>query len=219
MPLPIWKRLHLTAVLAAGAFATQGCIYSAFQGARVLEEGKSSISPSFSIHSVGTDGESNWATTHFGAQFGAGLGSRLELQGRYERMDLHERGGDDDSDNEGANYIHLGLKYGVVQDIVAVAMPVGFMFGENVEDESETFQFHPSLFLTVPVAPILDINASAKALYLLDDMGDPLLAFNGGLGIRPGDGKFGLMPEMGLLFSPGDNGYLWHWGVGASVEF
>lgn len=218
MELFLWKRFLLTSALAASAFGTQGCyVYSAFQGARVLVEEKMSISPSASVVSFGNDGESSWMTTQFGARGGVGLGNGLEIQGRYERMQFHERG-DADFEFEGANYVDIGLKYGVVPDRVAIGMPIGFMFGENV-DEGDSFQIQPSLFLTIPVISHLDINASTKALFFTEDFGEPLLAFNGGLGIRTGRGEFSLLPEMGLLINPGENGYFWHWGMGASVEF
>ncbi|HKP98398.1 MAG TPA: hypothetical protein VJ385_21890 [Fibrobacteria bacterium] len=207
----------MSSALAALALGTQGCyVYSAFQGARTLDTGRYSISPSASIVSFGDDGESSWITTQFGARGAVGLGNRLELQSRYERVEPHD---DNNSNDWGYNYVDMGFKYGIVKDVLAVGMPVGFMFGEHV-DEGESWQLHPSLFLTLPAARFLDVNLSTTGLYFLNDSEDNFLwAFNGGLGIRPSDGRFTLMPEMGILTNPGEGGHFWHWGVGASMEF
>lgn len=212
-----WRSICLHSALATLALGTQGCyIYSAFQGARTLDQGRFSVSPSVSVVSYSQDGETDRMTTQYGARGAVGLGHRLELQTRYERVSPRE---DDLADVDGYNYLDFGFKYGIIQDILAVGMPIGFMFGENV-DEEESWQLHPSLYLTAPVAPFLDINFSTKALYFLDEpLKDLLWAFNGGFGIRPGDGRFSLLPEMGILFNPGEEGAFWNWGVGASAEF
>lgn len=204
-------------VLAALALGTQGCyVYSAFQGARTLDPGRVSLAPSASIVTFSLDGESSWMTTQFGARGAVGLGGRWEVQSRYERVGLHEP---DSGESSGYNYLDLGFKYGIVEDILAVGMPLGFMFGDYV-DEGDSWQLHPSLFLTLPVSRSLDVNLSTIGLYFLNDGDDDFLwAFNGGLGIRPRDGRFSLLPELGLLIDPGEDGHFWHWGVGAAWEF
>jgi hypothetical protein len=204
--------------LAVLALGTQGCyVYSAFQGARTLESGKISLSPSASVVSFGNDGESNWITTQFGARGAVGLGRRMEVQSRYERVGLHDP--DSAAESWGYNYVDLGFKYGIIENILAVGMPIGIMFGESV-DEGDSWQLHPSLFLTLPAARFLDVNLSTTGIYFLNESDDDFLwAFSGGLGIRPGERGFTLLPEVGLLTNPGEDGHFWHWGVGASLEF
>ncbi|MEO7427621.1 MAG: hypothetical protein ABI036_20725 [Fibrobacteria bacterium] len=211
-----WKTLCMSCALAISALGTQGCyIYSAFQGARTLEEGRYSVSPSASVVTFSNNGESRWMTSQFGLQGGVGLGNGLELQSRYERVEGHYSLIDD----MGYNYLDVALKYGLIKDKLAIGMPIGFMFGENV-DEGESWQLHPSLYLTFPAARFLDINFSTTGLYFLNDSDDHfLLAFSGGLGIRPGEDGFTLMPEVGILTDPGEDGHFWHWGLGASMEF
>jgi hypothetical protein len=192
-----------------------GCyVYSAFQGARVVQPGRIAVTPSLSLLSFGEDGESTAASTNYGAHAAIGLTDRLNLTGRYERVEWANSAGSSDSHN----YLDLGFKYAVVPDVLAFAMPIGFFYGEGVE-EDESLQIHPALHLTVPVMQQLDLNATAKYLHFFDDPSENLTAVMFGLGVRVIPERLTVFPELGYLFNLGEDGHYFHWGVGLGVEF
>jgi hypothetical protein len=218
-----WKNLCRASVLAAAAFAAQGCyIYSAFQGARILDQGKYSLTPSAALVNFSESTDPEISTVQLGGRGSAGIGNHLELQVRYERnntsIEIDDPDVNVDGNSVGFNYLDFGFKYGLVPDRLAVGLPIGFMFGKDVE-EGESLQIHPTLFLTIPASSSVDVNISAKSLLFFEQLEDPLLAINGGLGIRLGRSSLTLLPETGFLFSPGDEGNYYHFGMGVNAEF
>jgi hypothetical protein len=196
--------------LGAVVFLAGGCFTSSsLQSARMLGEGEIELTPSYSSQNLSFDGNSERIAHQYGAQLGIGMSKNFNARIRYERIDWDENIGD-----TGYNFIAIEPKIGVVKDAIAISMPIGMWFGEMVE-ENESFQFHPSLHLTKIVTPVLELNGSAKMLIFTEDFED-LIALNIGLGVGNPD-QIVIRPEIGWLFSPGDDGHYFHWSIGFSL--
>lgn len=198
------------------ALATTACVppFSELQSARTLGPGHSEITPSFSMVRSSEEDADSFEQRQFGVHAGVGLTERVDLRMRFERITVEE--GDDES---GAVYVlGAGPKFGLVPDRLALYIPVGFAFGSDIE-VGETFQVHPTMLVTYPVMPGLDVTGSGKVLVpLASDGGDALLAFNVGLGIGEGRGPVVLRPEVGMLINPGEDGRFWQFSLGLSYQ-
>lgn len=190
--------------LLGGAMAAVACVpvFSDFQSAKLAGPGRVEITPSASTVSVSGEDEGH-VQDEYGVQVGTGVLDRLDLRARYVRV-------------EGINGVGFGPKIGLVKDRLALAVPVGFAFGEDVET-GKTWTVHPTLLLTQPVVPRLEVNASVKGLIPLSkDGGDTLVAVN--LGLALGDlERWAIRPEIGFLFNPGESGHFIHLGLGFTV--
>jgi hypothetical protein len=116
----------------------------------------------------------------------------------------------------GFNTIAFGPKFGLVADRVAVAVPVGFSFGEDIE-VADTWQFHPTLLMTVPMHQRVDFNPAARFVIPTREGADTLVAVHAGFGVRTGR-RLVLRPEAALVFNPGEDGVVWTVGLGASLR-
>jgi hypothetical protein len=193
-----------------GALAAVACapVFSDFQSAKLVGPGRVELTPSASrVSFSGEDG--GRVQDEYGVQVGAGVLDRLDLRAGYVRMQVADGGG-------GINAVGFGPKIGLVKDRVALAVPVGFAFGQDVEI-GKTWTVHPTLLLTQPVVPRLEVNASVKGLIPLSkDGGDTLVAVN--LGLALGDlERWAIRPEIGFLFNPGESGHFTHLGLGFTV--
>lgn len=211
--LPV--RLVFLATFAPLLAALSGCaIYLPDQqSARLLSAGEWEVTPSFSSVTVSAEGESEHVQNQFGVRVGYGHSETLELRGGLERIAL-----DDDIADGGAYMIGGGPKFALSPGTAALYVPIGFAFGEDV-DNSETWTIAPTVLLTFEPSPGIEINPSAKAIYPFA-IEDPelLLGFNLGLGFTVADGRLVLRPEGGLVINPGDEGTVWGWTLGASLR-
>ena len=200
----IQRRLLAALGLAGGTLVAGGCapVFSDFQSARLVGRERVEITPSASTVSVsGEDG--GHVQDEYGVQVATGLLDRLDFRARYMRA-------------EGINGIAFGPKLGLVKDKVALAVPVGFAFGEDV-DSGKTWALHPTLLLTGPVNPHVEVNGSIKGLIPLSkDGGDTLVAFNVGLGVGDLE-RWVIRPEVGFLFNPGESGHFTQFGIALTV--
>lgn len=207
---------YVTAVLT---LALTGCYtYSSFQSARLLREGEFSATPCMSFHTMRSGDNARWVTSQFGARGAAGLAGAemLNLTAGYERIEGHSEAGGRGLEY---NYLEGGFKLGLVRDHLAFAMPVGLLFGGDINSSANTWQVQPGLIATVPLGgPLVDLNLAAKTLFFFDKDADNLLACNAGLGIRPLP-QLTVLPEAGLLFDPGEDGYFTYFGLGLSFKF
>lgn len=197
------RRRLLFAVLWT-TLAGTGCapVFSDFQSAKLVGRDRVEVTPSGSTVSFSGD-DGGHVQDEFGLQVGKGVLDRLDLRARYVRV-------------EGINGVGFGPKIALVKDRLALAVPVGFAFGEDV-DIGKTWTVHPTLLLTQPVTRRLEVNASAKALIPLSDNGDDnLVAFNVGLGFGNLE-RWAIRPEIGLLFDPGESGHFTQFGLGLTV--
>jgi hypothetical protein len=184
-----------------------GCapIFSDLQGARLVGPGNIEATPGFSSVYISENGKSEQVQNHLGLQAGIGILSSLDLRLRYERVLDYD-----------LNAVGFGPKIALVKDRVAFYVPVGFAFGEDVKS-SETWETHPTLLFTFPVAKSFELNPSAKVLIPLSGERDTLFAFN--LGAAVGNvRKWAIRPEVGLCFNPGESGFFWQFSIGLSLS-
>ena len=185
-------RLARLALTAGLALSTGGCapIFSEQQSARVVGVGRAEVTSTATANFFTGDGETDHVENHYGIQVATGVHERLDLRLRYVRA-----GG-------GVNAVGFAPKLSLLEDRLALAVPVGFAFGEDV-NVSKTWEFHPTLLFTQQLAQRADLNLSAKSLIRLE--GDTLWGFNVGLGLGDRE-RWVVRPEVGLLFNPGDEG-------------
>lgn len=197
-------RLLAALGLVGGTLVPVGCapVFSDFQSAKLVGQGRVEITPSASTVSVSGE-DSGHVQDEYGVQLATGVVDRLDLRARYVR-------------SEGINAVAFGPKVGLLKDKVALSVPVGFAFGEDVES-GKTWAVHPTLLLTAPVNSRLEVNGSVKGLIPLSkDGGDTFVAFNVGMGFGHLE-KWAIRPEIGFLFNPGESGHFTQLGIAFTV--
>jgi hypothetical protein len=200
--------------LVLGVGMTAGCVapFSDLQSARLAGPNRFEVTPSYSAVSFAEDGQREELQDNFGIQVATGISPRVDLRARYERISLKDSDG-------GVNVLGMGPKVGLVEDRVAIYLPVGFAFGSGIE-ASETIQVHPTLLATVPVHDFVELNGSVKALIPITERDiDDLVAFNIGLGLGPDLQRWVIRPEIGFLFNPGESGHFRHLSIGLTYYF
>ena len=204
-------------LLVAGCF-WQGCapVFSEMQSARMLKKGQTELTGHYSAVSLNAEGETEKVQNQVGLQLGTGVADNVNLRVRLERISsaIDEEFFDD---LPSIYAVGFGPKLGNPGGNVAINLPVGFAFGEDVRTE-KSWEFQPTLLFTVPVTPQFEINPSGKALIPIGNPDlDVLVAFNLGLGISSDLNRWALRPEVGYLFNPGEDGHYFHWSLGVSV--
>jgi hypothetical protein len=196
-------------VLFMALAVNQGCA-PVFQDARLVPARRAEITPSFSGSVATAEGETEYLANTFGVQAQFGVHESFNIGVAYARFQ-------DESGEGGVNAIGFGPKIGVEKDRFALALPVSLAFGEDI-DVADTFQLHPTALVTVPINPNVDFNPSARLLIPFCDGCDILVGLNAGFGFRPGGGRITLRPEAGAVFSPGESGIVWVFGLGVSIR-
>ena len=137
------------------AFLHQGCapVFSELQSAKMLKKGQTEVTGNYSAVSFSNDGESDKIQNHVGFQLASGISNKANLRFRFESISLVDDG---NSSGDLPRFYLLGggPKFGNKKGNIAVYLPVGFAFGEDI-DISETWQLHPTLLFTAPISPNL----------------------------------------------------------------
>lgn len=199
--------------LIAGIGALSGCAapFAELQGARLAGKGKVEVTGSFSSVSFAEGGDSGEIQREYTAQLAAGAGEHTDWRFRYTRIGPPGDGGEG-----GVNVIGIGPKFALRRDRAAIALPIGFAIGEDI-DVGDTFQFHPTVFVTIPAARGFEVNLSGKALIALTG-GNLGLAANLGLGLSSDLERWALRPEVGVLKYTEGDGYVRHLSLGLSYN-
>lgn len=114
--------------------------------------------------------------------------------------------------------IGIGPKYSLLQNRIALYVPVGRAFGE--EDLDESWQMHPTLLLTQPLLKDkIDLYLAPKYLITFCDECDDLFAVNAGLALSNNISSWSIKPEYGMLFNYGEKGFFSHFSIGFSKTF
>ncbi len=199
-------------VFALACFAPP---FSELQSAKLAGKGRIEVTPSFSSVSFSGEQETNHVQNHYGFQAGFGLSRFFDIRARYERIQFDTNGGE----SSGVNVVGFGPKFGILKDWLALYLPVGFAFGQDLE-VSKTWQFHPTLLFTIPINKNFEFNTSAKALIPLSkDGGDTLVAFNLGAGVSADLDRWAIRPEIGFLYDPSGQGHYMHLSIGFNYRF
>jgi hypothetical protein len=207
------RGIIMAVLLAAGTPACLVPPFSSLQDARLAGRGKVELTPF--VTAVGPF--SNNSQKNLGFQLQWGVSRKFDLGFRYEY--LFCPGGDEWYDQGvSAHTFAVGPKVSLVQNHVALFLPVGFAVGGSVGSEL-IWQFQPTAIFTVPLSGTVDVNASAKGLIPLNGDGDTLFAVDLGLGFRPGRGSWNFRPEIGALFNPQGGGGYFQASLGLSYRF
>jgi len=192
-----------------------GCapVFSEMQDARTV--GKNNVEGTASFSSAGftTDGESDHLQNQVGFQAAAGLSDAIDLRLRYALVIVD----DDILEDASVHVLAIGPKVSLIKDRLSVYLPVGFAFGDDVPEDANTWQIHPTLLGTIFVSDQLDINPSLKVLVPFEEDSDITVAFNFGLGLRLNE-SFTLRPEFGVLVNPGEEGHFKQFGLGVTFQ-
>jgi hypothetical protein len=208
-----WFALTLCFVLLA-LFLLADCAppFSSMQSARTAGKGKVEFTPIFSTVFMSAEDETEHIQNEFGFQTAYGFGNMVDLQLRYEFISVSI-----EDFSVSANVIGIGPKIGVYKGNIAFACPLGFAFGGDIEDISDTWQLHPTLLFTLPVGNSSEFNPSSKMLIPLSGDGDVLLAFNLGAGFSTDLRKWAVRPEVGFLINPGEEGHFTQFSLGLTI--
>ena len=203
-------RVRFAGCLVALVFAA-GCA-PMFSDARMLRPGQVEVTPSFSPAFVSAEGETEHLANDYSVRAQVGLTNRISVVGGYNRSQISF----ENPESYGYNTVAFGPKFSLVPDRVAFAMPVGFIWGDEIES-SDTWQLHPTLLVTVPINERDDYNQAVRLLIQTCDNCETLIGFHAGFGVRTGR-RLILRPEAAFFFNPGEDGMTWTFGLGASLR-
>lgn len=201
--------LALATLLAAGCAAP----FSDLQSAGLMEPGETEITAHYSRVGFANDGEMEGVQNNLGLQVGYGLSDVFEIRGRTEVISLVDDG---DGVDLTAVVVGIGPKVRLIEDRLALHVPVGTAFGRDIET-GESWAVHPTIIWTLPVSDVVEINGSGKVQIRFEELDDPFWAGNVGVRIAFPGWPIALRPEAGILMSPGDEGVFYHFSLGASL--
>ncbi|MDH4197042.1 MAG: hypothetical protein OEW05_06530 [Candidatus Aminicenantes bacterium] len=213
-------KLGLAIFVLGMAVGTAACLvppFSDLQGAKMAGKGRVELTPHGSLILSSSEGETDHIQNNFGLQAAAGIANFLDLRLRYEYL-YHPDSGDMYDNSFSGHVFGFGPKFSLVKDHLAVFLPVGFAFGENIEVE-ETWEFHPTVLLTFPVSDAFEVNTSAKALIPFREEQNTTYAVNLGFGISQDLRRWALRPEVGILFDTEGDGFYLHFSLGFTYAF
>jgi hypothetical protein len=145
-----------------------------------------------------------------GARAGYGFSDRFSLYARYQWVKLLNVRDVD------YHYVALEPKFGIIRDIAAVALPVGFFAGQDV-NATESVQFHPTILFTIPVSQTFEVNLSPEAVVFVPTF-DYLLVINAGFGLSTNLDRWAIRPQFSVAVNPETRAPVFSGCIGFSVE-
>jgi len=133
----------------------------------------------------------------FGVLLGFGAGRDSEFQIRFDRIHYT-------NSRSGYNYTSMGPKFGVVEDVFSILVPVG-MYWEGAAFAFESLQFEPGAILTLPVNTHLEINTAGKLILPLNVGAPTWYIANLGVSISTDVDRWALLPEIGVAWANDEN--------------
>ena len=123
----------------------------------------------------------------------------------------------EDDFGNGVNVIGLGPKVSLLENKIALSLPIGAAFGKDVEDQ---WEFQPSILFTWPaIEDKLDITFAPKYIATFCEDCTDFAAFNLGLAISSDLSSWAIRPEYGLLYDFGESGHAAQFSIGLSKTF
>ena len=207
--------LTILLTLACTLVFLTSCVapFSDIQSAKLLGKGNVEVTPSFSSVSVTSEGETQHVQNHYGVQAGFGLSKFMDLRLRYERI----TGDFDEETSFGVNVLGFGPKFRLAKNWLALYIPVGFAFGNDITI-ADTWQVHPTLLGTWALGKSFELNPSAKIMIpLKKDELDTLYAFNLGAAISTDVSKWAVRPEIGIC-TDFQGGHFMQFSIGLTLS-
>lgn len=189
-----------------------GCItiFSELQSAKLAGPSRAEVTPGYSQVWF-SDDDSEQVSDQLGFRLGFGLADGVDMRMRIEHVFIE--------DFRDWNLAGFGPKFSLVKDKFAFFIPLGFVFGEDIDTE-DSLEIQPTVILTLPASKELELNTSGKLIFDLDDLdNDVLVAFNFGFGISGDLDKYAIRPEIGFLLNPGEEGYFFHFSIAFTKFF
>jgi len=147
------------------------------------------VLPYYTTTSETEEGETNGIQNHFGLQVAYGVTPKFDLRMRVEN--IWEKGG---QFGDGITIMGLGPKFSLVENKLAIYLPIGRALGESTSD---TWQFQPSVLYTLPaIKNKLDINLSPKYIFTFCEECPDFAAVNLGLAISSNLSKWAIRRNM-----------------------
>jgi hypothetical protein len=209
------KSIYTLIFVGFGALLISSCVpvFSEMQSAKLVGKSNIELTPGFSsiVSSFKDEGdrETEHVQNHIGIQAGYGLSNGVDLRLRYGYIWVDDEGGV-------AHVVGVGPKISLLRNHIAFYIPVGFAFGGDIEDSGDTWQVHPTVLGTIPIASFVEVNPSLKYLIPFQEDSDNLLAVNMGFGLSGDFEKWVIRPEFGLLYNPGEEGHYQHFSIGVT---
>lgn len=158
------------------------------QDARLVGKGNVRATAFWSgLESTG-DGEGEKVADEFGALLGVGVGDKTEFQLRFERFDFAD-------DDYGYEFLSLGPKIGLIEDRLALLIPLGLYLGGDIES-METFQIQPGLLETALLNQYFEINASQRLILPFNQDLLTWLNLGFGVGLSTDLDRWAILPEV-----------------------
>lgn len=192
----------------------QGCVspFSELQSARLVGKNNVELTPAYTTTSFTSEGETDGIQNHAGLHAAFGLSSKVDLRLRYEYLWTK----DDDFGN-GISVIGFGPKVSLLENRIALSLPLGTAFGDEITD---SWEFQPSMLFTLPAIPDkLDITFAPKYILTFCEDCDDFVAFNLGLAFSNNVSSWAIRPEYGLLYDFGESGHASQFSIGISKTF
>jgi hypothetical protein len=200
----------LASLLAASAIImTSGCfapVNLTYDDARMLNKNEMKVQAGFSSYygpklNLSDDELLRLAvhyTNNYNIQAAYGLSQKINVGLRYEYMDVKEQHiqiltKSFDLQNTTLNYVELSGKVRLIEDDLALGLPVSMYFWEGV-----TFaMFDPRLYYTFHVNDKVEFTFVPKAHILFADKIGVSPAFSFGMGISNNLNRWAFRPEIG----------------------
>jgi len=183
--------------------------FSLFQSAKTVGKGKWQATGSYSSISYSQDNFDEKMSNNFELQVRTGINEKADIGFRLSRIKF--------IDKESWNYLSIEPKIMLIPDHLSFFVPVSIYFGNDI-NVSETFQISPGFIASYQFNQNIEANFSPRLIIPFNSGSYNLIAINFGIGLSSDLNKWAIRPEIGTLFSPGDEGHFFQLGVGFTIN-
>lgn len=209
--LLVWIMTAIVPITAIKCVPT----FSEMQSARTAGKNNIETTSYYTSVSYAEQGQSEGIQTHFGAQAAYGISSNFDIRVRYEYIWLKKAVTDQSTVNDGINVLAIGPKFSLLENKIALSLPIGRAFGSNTQS---TWQIHPTLILTYPVMKEkIDVSVSPKYMMSFSKQGNDMIAVNFGMSLSTNLSKWAIRPEYGYLWGGHMEGSYRQFSIGLST--
>jgi len=158
-----------------------------------MDKNKVRLTPYWSaITETGSSSEK--IADEYGILAGVGVANQVEIQLRYDRIQLTGDGED------GYNFTSLGPKFSLANQRFAFLMPVGMYYGTDI-DAGETFQIHPGVIGTIPFQQVAEVSLAGRLIFAPSGSVDEWAVLNLNVGLSNDTSRWALIPEVGVSWN------------------